>query len=253
MLGIDHFSDLQKCTKIIAARSAASINVFIPLRKTINMKPLTIACFFALLVLLAACNDTATDASVDAAKTDSPATAAATPPPGPELDSATKAKNWQEYMTPGDVHKMVASWDGTWKADMTMYMPGAPPQVAPGKSVNKTILDGRYQTSVYTCTMMGMPFEGRSTMGYDNHKKLFVSTWIDNMGSGIMTGEGPWDEASKTITIKGKMMDAETRTEKDYRQVMKIIDDNNQFMEMYGAGPDGKEVKFFEIKYTRGK
>jgi hypothetical protein len=98
-----------------------------------------------------------------------------------------------------------------------------------------------------------MPFEGRSTMAYDNHKKIFVTSWIDNMSSGIMTGEGPWDEATKTITIKGKMMNAEAKSEVDYRQVMKIIDANNQFMEMYGTGPDGNEVKFFEIKYTRGK
>lgn len=28
-----------------------------------------------------------------------------------------------------------------------------------------------------------MPFEGISTLGYDNAKKTFFSTWIDNMGN----------------------------------------------------------------------
>ena len=37
------------------------------------------------------------------------------------------------------------------------------------------------------------------------------------------------------------------------RQTFKIVDDNNQVMEMYGAGPDGKEMKMMEIKYTRKK
>jgi hypothetical protein len=35
-----------------------------------------------------------------------------------------------------------------------------------------------------------MPFEGISTLGYDNAKKTFFSTWIDNMGTGMMVMEG---------------------------------------------------------------
>lgn len=52
--------------------------------------------------------------------------------------------------------------------------------------------------------MMGMPFEGHGTLAYDNHRKMFVSTWIDNMGSGIMVLEGTYDDASKTLTLMGK-------------------------------------------------
>jgi hypothetical protein len=231
---------------------ASILAEFIPLKKQFNMKPLTITCCFALLLVIAACNDTANEATADAAKTDSPATTASTTPaPAPQLDSATKAKNWQDYMTPGDIHKMMASWDGTWAADITMYMPGAPPQKTTGKVVNKTIMNGLFQTSVHTANMMGMPFEGRSTLGYDKHKKLFVSTWIDNMGSGIMKTEGPWDDANKTITLTGKMVDAETAGERDFRETFKIVDDKTQMMEMYGPGPDGKEMKFMDIKYTR--
>jgi hypothetical protein len=37
-------------------------------------------------------------------------------------------KAWQNYMTAGDVHKMLATNDGTWNEDITMWMvPGAPP------------------------------------------------------------------------------------------------------------------------------
>ena len=37
-------------------------------------------------------------------------------------------KAWTDYMTPGDVHKMMAKWDGKWKGDVSMWMqPGAPP------------------------------------------------------------------------------------------------------------------------------
>ncbi len=39
----------------------------------------------------------------------------------------------------------------------------------------------------------------------------------------------------------------------EIRETFKIIDDNTQMMEMFGNGPDGKEFKMMEIKYTRKK
>lgn len=30
-------------------------------------------------------------------------------------------------------------------------------------------------------------------MGYDNAKKKFVSTWIDNLGTGIINMPGEWN------------------------------------------------------------
>lgn len=37
-------------------------------------------------------------------------------------------KAWMTYMTPGDMHKMLAESEGEWNEDITMWMaPGAPP------------------------------------------------------------------------------------------------------------------------------
>ena len=169
-------------------------------------------------------------------------------------DSATMMKNWQEYMTPGDMHKMIAKWDGTWNGDITMWMyPGAPEQKMKGTAVNKMIMNGLYQESNHTGTMMGMPFNGKSILAYDNHRKEFISTWIDNMGSGIMVMRGTWDDATKTCTLKGKMVDPGTKGDIEERETFKIIDDNTQEMEMFVTGPDGKEFKTMNIKFTRKK
>ena len=212
-------------------------NQFTTFKKTINMKPFAITCCFALLLVFAACNDTPTE-DATATKTDSPATAAAETPPPPRPDSATAAKNWQDYMTPGDMHKMMASWNGKWKTDMTVWMePGKDPQKTTGTGENKMIMNGLYQTSTYKSNMMGMAFEGLSTTGYDKHKKVFEATWVDNMGSGIMKMSGPWDEANKTITLTGKMTDPASGQEMDYKQIMKVVDDNTHVMEMFGPGP----------------
>jgi hypothetical protein len=87
-------------------------------------------------------------------------------------------------------------------------------------------------------------------MAYDNAKKVFISTWIDNMGTGIMTMEGTYDSTSKTMTMKGKMVDPTTGKDCDVREVMTFVDDNTQKMEMY-CTMHGKEMKTMEMVSKR--
>ena len=172
----------------------------------------------------------------------------------PTMDSAAAMQAWMEYMTPGDMHNMLASFNGKWEGAITMWMgPDAPPETNTGTSENKMIFDGRYQESVYKGDFGGMPFEGRSITAYDNAKKMFLSTWIDNMGTGIMYMEGPWDEATKTMNLKGKMVDPMSAgKEIDVRETLQIIDENTQKMEMFHT-KNGKEFKAMEIMYKRKK
>src|SRR5438067_8307546 len=87
-------------------------------------------------------------------------------------DSAAMMKNWMEYMTPGKEHKMMASWNGTWAEDVTLWMtPGAPPSKNKSTAVNKMLLGGRYQQSNHKGSFNGMPFEGVSTLAFDKAKK----------------------------------------------------------------------------------
>lgn len=171
------------------------------------------------------------------------------------VDSATAMKAWMEYATPGEPHKMLAKSNGVWQGEVTMWMsPDAPPTTSTSTMTNKMIMDGRYQLSEMKGSFMGQPFNGMSTTAYDNHKKVFISTWVDNMGTGIMKMEGPWDEANKTMTLTGSMVDPATGRECTMREVYKMVDDNNQLMEMYGPDPrTGKEFKSMVIKLTRKK
>ena len=215
------------------------------------MKRITLA-FCATVLLITACNNEKKP------ETDKPADGATTMEKKPEAppmpDSATMMKNWQDYMTPGDMHKMMAKWDGTWTGDISMWMyPGEPMQKSTGSAVNKMIMNGLYQESNHTGLMMGMPFNGKSTVGFDNHRKEFVSTWVDNMGSGIMVMRGPWNEATKTMNLKGTMVDPGTKNDTEVRETFRIVDDNTQELEMFVMTPDGKEFKTMNIKFTRKK
>jgi hypothetical protein len=121
-----------------------------------------------------------------------------------------------------------------------------PPQKSNATVTNKMILGDRYKESNWKGNMMNMPFEGTATTGYDNAKKMFISTWVDNMGTGIMYMDGTWDDAAKTVTLKGKQTDPMTRNSTDIKETYKIVDDNNQVMEMF-LTVDGKEFKTMEL------
>lgn len=207
----------------------------------------------AAMFLLTACNDET--------KTDAASTGEAIPEVKKEeawvpVDSATMMKAMMEYGTPGKMHEMLASWNGTWTGETTMWeYEGATPQKSTGTAVNTMIMGGKYQSTKHSGNMMGMPFEGNSITGYDNATKKFVSTWIDNWSTGIMTMSGDWNESAKTLAMNGTYPDiCRPGKECSMREVFTIVDDNTQKMEMYGPDPKtGKEFKMMEINLSRKK
>ncbi len=170
------------------------------------------------------------------------------------MDSVAMQKAWEAYMTPGEIHNMLATEVGSWKNEMTFWMGAdAPPEKATSTAEIKMIMGGRYQETNYKGTMMGMPFEGRATVAFDNTTKEFVSTWIDNMGTGMMVTRGTYDDADKAIISTGTMVDPMTGKERKIREVYTIVDENTRRMEMFDLGHDGNEYKSMEILMKRGQ
>jgi hypothetical protein len=162
-----------------------------------------------------------------------------------------KIKAWQAYMTPAENHKALSNDVGTWKTEITSYMePNTPPVKSVGTADISMILGDRYQQSIYKGDMMGMPFEGISILGYDNSKKVFVNSWIDNMGTGMMVMEGKWDATGKIITFTGTCVDPTTGKDMKVRQVLNIENEKNQYMEMFMT-ENGKERKTMELRMTK--
>lgn len=138
--------------------------------------------------------------------------------------------------------------------------PSAPPQESKGTAVRKAIMDGRFYTGDFTGKMempgadgkpTEMMFHGQSVEGYDNVKQKFVSTWLDNMGTGIMMAEGTYDPATKTFTYNAEiemMPGMKTKV----REVIKVTDKDHHVFEWY-EDRGGKETKTMEIHYTRQK
>ena len=172
----------------------------------------------------------------------------------PVMDSAAMAKAWQDFATPGEMHKWMEKTNGTWEGEVSQWMaPDAPPSKSKAMIVQNSLLGGRYVQGKYSGNMMGQPFEGISILGFDNAKKIYTSTWIDNMGTGIVHMSGSFDETTGTLNLKGHQTDPMTGKDSDIREEMKIINDISYSMSMFGSGMDGKEMKFMEAVFNKKK
>lgn len=212
------------------------------------MKRIALILSIAGLVFTSCNNETKTETT----STDTTATTS-TEPAAPPMDSAAMAKAWQDFATPGDMHKWMASHAGTWEAEVTSFMPGAEPTKSKATEVVKMVMNGLYQEGNLSGTMMNMPFQGKSILAYDNAKKQFALTWIDNMGSGLLNMTGQYDAATKTLNLNGTQTDPGTGKDAKVRQEQKFINDDSYVLTMYGDGPDGKEAKFMEATFKRVK
>lgn len=155
-------------------------------------------------------------------------------------------------MTPGPQHKELAAAQGVWATEMTYWdANGANPVTSKGTCEMKMVLGGRYQQAIYKATINGVPFEGIGYVAYDNAKKMYVNTWIDNMSTGILYLEGNYDPNSRTTEMIGKCHDPATCRQKGMRQVTHNYADGSQVMEMYETPDDGKEFKSMEIKFAK--
>ena len=162
-------------------------------------------------------------------------------------------KAWMAYATPGEAQKSMAGMAGNWDTTITTYMMPGKPVVEKGTATFEAIMDGRYVVEKADGNFQGMPFQGMGVFGYDNGLKQYVSTWIDNMGTGIMTATGSSDDGGKTITYVNKAFDPLSSKEQSYRSVLHMMSADQYHYEMYGPGPDGKEMKMMEITYDRKK
>lgn len=168
-----------------------------------------------------------------------------------QMDPEAMMEVWKQMATPGEPHKLFATLAGSWTTTSKEWMePGKPPTESTGTAEMKMLLDGRFLYQEFTGNMMGQPFSGVGIDAYDNMTKKYMTAWMDTMGTGIFMMEGTASADGKTITLKGSHPEP-GGGKMTHRAVWKIVDNNTQTFDMYGAHHGGKEMKVLEITYSR--
>lgn len=156
------------------------------------------------------------------------------------------------YAMPAEQHRQLAASEGLWRTEMIYWTePGAKPVVAKGTCQIRMVLGGRYQQSIYKSETNGVPFEGIGYIAYDNARRMYISTWMDNTGTGIVYLEGGYDKADATTEMVGQCTEVASCRQRGMRQVTTNIDENTQVLEMFQTPDGGDEYKSMQVKFTR--
>ena len=150
-------------------------------------------------------------------------------------------------------HKLLEKWAGTWEASRKMQgPPDTPPMTAPGTLTSRVACGGLWLVADFDGSIMGMPFSGHETVGYDPTTKKYLLVWVDSMSTSFAQGEGTYDAKTNTMTflVKGRDMTGAAAT---WRQTDVWKDADNREWAMWKQGPDGKDAEELRITYRRKK
>lgn len=155
--------------------------------------------------------------------------------------------------TPGPQHAMLARMAGEWKRTVKMQLnPSKPPQESPGTATITALMGGRYIQETTSGMGGGMAYSGMGLYGFDNVTGKYVSTLIDNMGTGFMSGIGTPDSSGKVIRWVATMNDPATGQPTTMHMVTTVTDDDHHTVELFTApGGDKPERKLMTVEYVR--
>lgn len=187
------------------------------------------------LSLLPACSSTSPSPSTEPhAARESAATGA----PASMTEEEAMAKV-MELAATGGAHAELAARAGEWTVDYRYrWGPDAPWTPAQGSVSSKPVLGGRYLMEEHALSMMGMPMQGLSFLGYDNSTKQYTSLWMDTSSTWWVEARGT-KSADGVTTYSGTMKDI--AGERPYRMKTWSKPDGSMESEMYDTIA-GREV-----------
>ena len=165
-------------------------------------------------------------------------------------------KKMMAAATPGEMHKKLDVFVGSWKTKSSMWPegPGKPPTVTEGSATYEWVLGGRFLKEEFKGTVMGKPINGIGYNGYDNMRKKYTMFWIDNMGTVMSTGDGSFDQSGRVLTYYGKMDQPITdEFDKTVKYVMTIVNPDDFIFAIHDLTKPADQTKVLEIEYTRAK
>jgi len=164
------------------------------------------------------------------------------------------ANAWIHYMTPNEVHKALNDYSGKWDMEITMWTgPGQKPEIMKISSVNQMTIGGRFLEMDQLGDMMGMPYEAKTTLGFNTANQKMELTTINNMGTGTLYLSGLWDNKTETANLSGSLVNPVDKKVITVRQLINLSDPNMILIENYDKSGNEKERKSIQYLFTRKK
>lgn len=143
---------------------------------------------------------------------------------------------------------------GKWDIEFKIYMePDQPPAASAGTDTVRA-LGGNWIIAETETTMMGGPYQGVMSLGYDSAQAMYHGTWIDSFGGHMWIYEGTLNDAGDTLTLRTEGPSLEVPGETaQYKEVIRITGDDSRTFNSYYESGDGSWVRIVTIEYERRK
>ena len=173
---------------------------------------------------------------------------------GEDATQSAKApeQSTKDAVKPARDHAWLEQLVGEWGLTLKMYgQPDQPPAESMGADTVRAV--GEHWVIAETMTtMMGAPYSGVMSLGYDQTKQRFHGAWIDSFGSGLWIYTGTLNEAGDTLTLEteGPSPQQAGKTIK-YRQVIQITGKDNRTMNLSVETEGGQWMRIVTNEYSR--
>lgn len=156
-----------------------------------------------------------------------------------------------EMPKPTKEHEWIGTLVGEWTTEGECMM-------EPGKTMKTTgtessrMIGGFWGTFEHKGDMMGQPFTGIMTLGYDPEQKKFIATWVDSTNAKMWQYTGTVDAAGKVLTLETEGPCPMTGKHCKFREVIEITGKDTKTFTS-NIEQDGKWVQMMKMNYTRKK
>lgn len=177
-----------------------------------------------------------------------------------DRDEAKMMEQYQAAGKTGEHHELLKVFVGNWNAESKFWMGPGEPTTAKAESKQELIMDGRFVRQTYKSQfempgpdgkMTKQEFHGEGLTGYDNLKKEFVSSWVDNMSTSLYTEHGQYNKETREFVMLGSALEPGSDVPVKSKSVIRIVSNDKHVFEMFKERGPGNWNKEMEITYTR--
>ena len=171
--------------------------------------------------------------------------------PSPEEMQQAMAR-WQEAMTPGEHHQLLERFVGDWDITVSVSGMGPEAQTSTGTVTARWVLGGRFVREEIEGEMMGMPMRSIAFYGYDNFRRMYTLTEMDNLATATQVAQGSLNQAGDVITYFGTMDEPMTGERgKTAKFVMRLVGPDTRVFEIHDLHIIPGDTKVVEVTYRR--
>jgi len=172
-----------------------------------------------------------------------------------EVSAMTEQPTQDAQTGPGTAeHDRLKPFAGIFSAVIKLFRGSGEPMISTGTMVNDWVLGERYLRQTFAGDPVDgshQAFAGVGFWGFDPARGVYQSFWVDNASTTMQIETGTVDAAGKVWTMRGTMLNPQSRETMNKRSIITLQDSDHHLVESFFTVGNGEEFKAMELIYTR--